>query len=565
MTMRPLHAPHRRTPPRRPLLCTLLAATLAGTAALPASAQSDERAELEKLRATTQALIEALVGQGLLSRERADGLLRQAQAGTAPTASGWGTPPAGTAAAAATGAAAGARGSVVRIPYVPETLRQQMREEIKLDVLQQAREEGWADARQVPAWVKAIGFEGDVRLRWQTDRFAADNLPAEFYRAQTGGPAWAPDLTNTTEDRNRLTLRARFGVNAKLSEDTRTAIRISTGNLSGPTSTSQTLGSHFNKYSVVLDRAWLRWEPRHDLRFIGGRMPNPFYGSDLLWPDDLNFDGVAVQGETNLGSGVYAFATAGAFPLEELSVDSKDKWLYGLQLGADAALGANTQWRVGLAVYDFRHVAGVQATEPPPTGPRAGTVAYQSSQYPASARQRGNTLINLNDPTSTASPVWGLASKFRPVNLTTGLTFKHFDPVQVGLTLDWVKNSAFDLADIRQRAGLPQLQLADKTTGLQLRLLAGHERLANRGDWQAFVAMRKFERDAWLDAFTDTNWNGGGTNYKGWTLGGHYAFDRNASVGLRWTSTRNLDDGSLYLSNAPYKLDTLQVDLNARF
>lgn len=561
-TMTPTSALLRRRPRRaQRALGALGAALLAAGLATPGVAQTDDRAELEQLRATTQALIEALVGQGLLSRERADALMRQARgsaAAGAAAAPGWGAPLAG-------GADAAAARSVVRIPYVPETLRNQIREEIKLDVLQQARTEGWADARQVPEWVKAIGFEGDVRLRWQTDRFAGDNLPAEFYRAQTTGPAWAPDLTNTTEDRNRLTLRARFGVNAKLSEDTRTAIRISTGNLSGPTSTSQTLGSHFNKYSVVLDRAWLRWEPRHDLRFIGGRMPNPFYGTDLLWPDDLNFDGVAVQGETNLGSGVFAFATAGAFPLEELAVDSHDKWLYGLQLGAEAALGSHLQWRVGLAVYDFHHVAGVQATEPPPAGPRAGTVAYQSSQYPASARQKGNTLINLNDPTSTAAPVWGLASKFRPVNLTTGLTFKRWDPVQVGLTLDWVKNSAFDLADIRRRAGLPELQLADKSTGLQLRLLAGHERLANRGDWQAFVAMRKFERDAWLDAFTDTTWNGGGTNYKGWTLGGHYAFDRNASVGLRWTSTRNLDDGSLTLGNAPYKLDTLQVDLNARF
>lgn len=547
--------PSRCLPPVRIAACALAALLTAG------SAHANDRAELERLRATTNALIEALVGQGLLSRERADALLRQAQA-AAPVAAapGWGDARAG-----GTAEADAPRGNVVRIPYLSETVRTQLRDEIRADVLSQARTEGWADSRQVPDWVKALGFEGDVRLRWQTDRFAADNLPAEFYRSQTGSPAWAPDLTNTTEDRNRLMLRARFGINAKLSDDTRTAIRISTGSNTGPTSTSQTLGSHFNKYTVVLDRAWLRWEPRYDFRVIGGRMPNPFYSTDLLWPDDLNFDGIAVQGETNLGSGIYAFATAGAFPLEEMAVDRHDKWLYGLQVGADAAIGSNTQWRIGLAMYDFRNVEGVQATEPPPTGPLAGTVPYQSSQYPSSARQKGNTLLNINDPTSTASPVWGLASKFRPINLTTGLTFKHWDPVQVGLTLDWVKNGAFDIADIRKRAGLPALALAEKNTGLQIRVLVGTEKLANRGDWQAFAAFRKFERDAWLDAFTDTTWNGGGTNYKGWSLGGTYAFDRNTTLGLRWTSTRNLDDGSNALANAPFKLDTLQVDLSARF
>ena len=29
----------------------------------------------------------------------------------------------------------------------------------------------------------------------------------------------------------------------------------------------------------VLDRAWLRWEPRHDVRLHAGRMANPFFGT----------------------------------------------------------------------------------------------------------------------------------------------------------------------------------------------------------------------------------------------------------------------------------------------
>lgn len=550
-----------------------LGAALLLGAAVPAHA--DERAELEQLRATTTALIQALVEQGLLSRERADALLRQA----APR------PPAVVSAASADAAsppAATARATppVVRVPYIPETLKAQIKDDIKLDVLATAREEGWADSRQIPQWLRSITFEGDIRLRAQGDLFAKGNLPAEVYRSQTESPAWSPDLTNTQTDRTRLTLRARFGVNAKISEDVATGFRIATGSpTNSPTTESQTLGSDFNRYTIGLDRAWLRWQPVQDLKFEGGRIANPFFGSDLLWPDDLSLDGVAVSAERTVANGAFAFATLGAFALEEFALTSKDKWLFGAQIGGDVALGNHTTLRVGAAIYDFRHIEGVRETDPPPSGPRAGTVPYQTSQYAINFRQRGNTLINLNDPTNTGAPVWGLASKFRPINLTGQVVFKQFDPTEIGIVVDYVKNSAFDLADIRRRAGTDAVNdLANRTTGLQLRVTVGAHRLTARGDWNAYAALRKFERDAWVDGLTNTDWHLGGTNYKGYGVGAAYAFDRNSTIGLRWYSTRNLDDGRRTLSipgdptsltgnlsSAPLKIDVIQLEVNSRF
>jgi len=180
---------------------------------------------------------------------------------------------------------------------------------------------------------------------------------------------------------------------------------------------------------------------------------------------------------------------------------------------------------------------------------------------------------------TTCTPVWGLASKFRPVNLTAALTLNQFDPWQVGLSLDYVKNSGFDLADIQSRAGTASVaDLANKTTGMQARLQFGSRALGERGTWSAFMALRRFDRDAWVDALTDTTWNLGGTSYKGYSLGGSYAFDRHATIGMRWTSTRNLDDGRRYLavptdptsvtgnvSSAPLKVDVIQLEVNAKF
>jgi hypothetical protein len=554
-------------------------APAASAASAPAPAMagtplaSAERAELEQLRSTTQALIRALLDQGLISRERADALLRQAASKPAAAAAAL-APLAPDAAAPAASAP-----PVVRVPYLPETVKAQIQQEIKNEVLATAREEGWADSRQIPPWARNIRIDGDLRVRAQGDIFDAGNTPADTYRTQIDSPAWSPDLTNTTHARKRLTLRARLGVNAKLSDELGAALRLTTVGSPSQASASQTLGNYGSRMALGLDRAHLRYEPRYNLRFEAGRMAVPFQGSDLLWPDDLSLDGAAVRAEHDLLPGLVTSATLGGFQLEELALAKSDKWLYGLQLGADWALDGHTQLRFGLGYFDFQNVEGQRESGPRPTGARDGTTPYFTSEYARTARQRGNTLININDPTSTAAATWGLASKFKPLNLSAGVTLSHFDPVHVGLSLDYVKNSGFDINDIRTRAGTSAVDIVQpKTTGFQLRGQVGSAKLSEPGNWQTYLAFRKFERDAWLDAFTDTTWHLGGTGYKGFSLGGNYTVLRNTTVGLRWTSTRNLDDGYRFLavpgdptsvsgnlSSAPLKIDVVQIELQARF
>lgn len=548
----------------KPILTLLLASLIAA----PVSAQTSDKEELARLRATTQALIDALVAQGLLTRDKAEAILKQAQvAATTPA-------PQPQADAAAP--------KVLRIPYVPETVRQQMRDEIKAEVLAQAKGERWGQADALPDWVGRIRISGDLRVRGQSEFLDKGNVPAEVYRAQTASPAWSPDVANTTTDRQRLTLRGRLEVDAKLSEQVLAGVRLATGSTgNSATSTSQTLGNDFNRYTIGLDRAYLRWQPplfTNGLSADFGRMPNPFFSTDLAWPDDLAFDGVAAKLSHAFTPQRGLFATAGVFPIEELSLSAKDKWLLGAQVGGEIDLARGVQFKLALAAYDFRHMEGQRETSPPPSGPRSGATNYFASHYATGLRLKGNTLINLNDPTSTAAPTWGLAAKFRPVNLTASLQLDGVLPVPAGLTLDWIKNTGFDVKDIEARAGVPLADLREKTTAVQARLQAGAPRLSRRGDWQAFAAYRLVQRDAWIDGFTDTTWHLGGTNYKGWSLGGNVGLDRNFWLSARWTSTRNLDDGMRFLavpgdatslsgnlSSAPLRIEVLQLDLNARF
>jgi hypothetical protein len=561
------------TMPSSPFLKSLLAL---GLALALAPARADERADLEQLRATTLALIQALVDQGLIAPERAQALLRQAapHANSAPAAAAapaapasgveWGAPPPRT----------------VRVPYLPETVKAEIKQDIKNDVLAAAREEGWADPRQIPDWLKTFKFEGDLRVRAEGDLFSAGNAPAWLYQSQTASPSWSPDLVDTQHSYDRLTLRARFGFKAAVGDDVTAGLRLSTGNT--PSSASQTLGSgsgFSNRYAMGLDRAWIDIEPRQDRHLTVGRMETPFWGTDLLWPDDLSLDGVALRAQQNVGRGAYGFATLGAFALQQFSTGGPGKWLLGGQLGGDWSIGDATSVRFAASYYDFLHVEGRAETGPPPTGALAATTSYEQSQYPSAIRLRGNTLINLNDPTNAGAPVWGLASKFRPINLTAALTLRQFDPVQIGLSVDYVRNSGFDLGDIERRAGTGAVgNLADMSTGVQARLQVGSRDQAQPGAWNLFLAYRDFERDAWLDAFTDTTWNLGGTNYRGFSLGSSYTFDRRSTLGLRWTTTRNLDDGVRTtttsggatsvvgdLSSAPLKIDVIQLELNTKF
>ena len=61
-----------------------------------------------------------------------------------------------------------------------------------------------------------------------------------------------------------------------------------------------------------------------------------------------------------------------------------------------------------------------------------------------------------------------------------------------------------------------------------------------------------------LDAFADSDFHIGGTNAKGWQLGGNYAIAPNVLFGGRWMSAEEIAD-------APFSVDRAFIDLMTRF
>ena len=475
------------------------------------------------------------------------------------------------------------RSRVVRVPYVTESMKREIRDQLKTEVLAQAKEERWGNPGALPEWLDRFTFEGDVRLREDFFRLGQNNTAAGIANNVSGaaGLTRGADLVgtngnlsgvpnaNTQEDFNRTRLRLRFGATAKVSDTVTAGFRIATGSSSGPTSTNQTMGQGFNKYSLVLDRGFLTLKPTSWLSVTGGRIANPFFSTDLVWADDLNFEGVAANVSVPFSNAVAGFASAGWFPLRtDNPLQSKSRNMTGFQTGLKWRLAPTTELKFAAAIYNYRGISG-ELEDNLRYGPPSASDYGTRYEYPNGLRQRGNTLFIANaltDPLS-GTTYWGLASGFRELNLTGSLDIARFDPVRIVLTGDFVKNLAFDRDKIAARTGSRILD--GKDAGYLGKITVGYPTMTNQGDWNISLAYRWLGSDAVVDAYTNSDFGMGGTNSKGYILGGNYGIYKNTWVSGRLMSSQLIDSMAPQTTSlaTPTKLsvDLFQIELNSKF
>jgi hypothetical protein len=411
--------------------------------------------------------------------------------------------------------------------------------EVKKQVAPAAKSEVERDAqkRAVPDWAKRFTLSGDLRLRTQADMYGKGN--ATLLR-----PDKPDQVLNTSDDRYRLRLRARLGVKAMISETLDANLRLATGNLTDPVSTNQTLGEYWNKKSFVLEQGYLRWTPSNEWIVAAGRIPNPFFATDLVWDADLNFDGVSATFARHVAGRFGAFATAGVFPLQEEEFSTKDKWLFAGQAGTQWRPTDNVSVRAGASYYHFRNVVGT---------PNDPTLPNQQDFTAPLFQQKGNTLFDIDPSTAIKT---ALVSEFREVELTMNVDLGWFDPVHFVFVGDYVRNIGFDRGDVEARTGVTGVP--EETDGWLLGVAVGHPTVREAGDWKGFFFYKRLEADAVIDAFTDSDFHLGGTNAKGFTVGGEYGLMRNVWLSGRWHSADEVSGGQL-------SIDVFQLDLNVRF
>lgn len=555
---------------RKPPALGILACAVATTLLVPGQVFADEREDLEKLRATVLGLVDTLVNGGLVPREQADNMMRDAQkkanarlSQVAPAP----TTPDGK--------------KIVRVPYIPESVKIQMRDEIKAQVLAETR-----DSRPLIPGAGALRLEGDLRVRLEAVKLDQSNTaPAVISAgATTVGATRSPDagnLTasdaftyNTTEDYSRVRIRARLAAVADVTEDIQAIIGIATGGTNGPTSTNTSLGqgadktgSYFNRYTVTLDRGSLRYKGDYGLTVIAGRFTNPFMKTDLLFSEDLNMDGVAASIAPALAPGLDGFATVGWFPLSVGSPNvSSSKSMMAMQGGVDWQLGMkDNRIKLAAALYHFNGVEGIKESTLADT---ARPDYLVRSEYGANYRQRGNTLFALNYAADgRTTPSYGLASSFSELDLNAQVDVVQFDPYHITLNANYVKNLAFDRNDIKNRTGINIID--GKSSGYLLRGQIGTRGVKNLGDWNVSMAYRYLGSDAVIDAFTNSDFGLGGTNTKGFVLGGAYGLAKNTALNIKLMSSSLIDPmvpGTTTVTvPTKFSADLLHVDLVTRF
>jgi hypothetical protein len=344
-------------------------------------------------------------------------------------------------------------------------------------------------------------------------------------------------------------------VESTVSDSVSAGLRIVTGNTSDLVSQTQTLDGTA-PYAFGLDQLYIRLDERNAQRFpwlslVGGRFLNPYQTpTDLIFHKDLTFTGMAATGRIGFGDGSaeqsHVFLTVGGHQLQEVEFDAPhDKWLVGTQIGTNLHWAGGQNVRVSGAFYDFFNVTGQlnPADEP-------GLYNYTAPNF----LRFGNTLFNIANTPGDTTQLFALASKYRLVNLNATYTYA-VGRYTLGVTADAVRNFGFHAAEVEANTGY---YVAPRVKGYQTDVSFGHPSVLTAGSWRALVGYRYLQRDAVIDAYTDSDFHFGGTNARGYYLVGDYGLVDHVWVRLRYLSANQIDGPT-------YDVDTFQVDLNTRF
>lgn len=294
----------------------------------------------------------------------------------------------------------------------------------------------------IPAYSEdsRVHLEGDLRLRYQGDYSDAD-----------------------ARKRDSAQLRARFGGTYRINDDLLLGARLATGDGDDPNSTDVQLSNFADDLQVTLDMAYAQLN-RGGLKLYGGKLPQPFARTDLVWDSDVNPQGAAATYKRAFTHGSALRFSTLYFIIDE-QVAGDDSIMRGAQVVFDWAAGA---WKYDLSAayydYDLGSVAGGDA---------------------------GDYRTNLRNPDGS------YRSDFNLVDVIAGLTWP-------GRTEHWPLRIVGDYVH-----NLDAATSADTGYGVDVTL----GRASQVHDWRVTYGYSTAETDAVFAAFSHDN-IGIATNYK---------------------------------------------------
>ncbi len=336
---------------------------------------------------------------------------------------------------------------------------------------QVAKEISEGKSAALPKWVQNIKLKGDARLRYQFEK------------------------KHSTEARNRGRVRYRLGVESKLGKDLKVGAGLASGG-DDPRSTNQTFGDTFSTKDIRLDLAYAEYTPWDNLAVVAGkfkRKPYLWQASDMIWDGDINPEGGSLAFNYPLSSlDADLFFNSGVWILDESSSDTSDPIVTYVQPGFTAKLTDNISLKSALAYYHFNSIKKAELDH------SAGTNAIDSN----GGLTFGYDSFNPNLELAFKDPFGGLV---KYASLFGGYVHN----------LDSAANDD-----------------SGETDGWQAGVKFGDKKVKKPGQWQVKYQYTRLEKEAFPDAFPDSDRISGKTDVKGHEAIINYGLRKNVILGL---------------------------------
>lgn len=260
--------------------------------------------------------------------------------------------------------------------------------------------------------------------------------------------------------------------------------------------------------------------------------------------------------------------------------ESYNKYLLAAQFGVEFKITDDVEAKMSIAYYDWKNIEGKFSS---PFVPASAQDAGDTDNSRPAFAQKGNSYRPIRNitPTAGAAPggnlngtinqfqYFGLATKFKQLYWAGRLDFNHFEPVQVSLLGEFIKNIALDRASmnnltrpdpvVNNRAG-GNGAWDGGDTAWYMGMSVGKPISAfdKRGDWSVGLGYRHVESDAVIDAFTDSVFGFGGTNMEGYSLNAAMALSKRTWLRLGYMTANQIAGPTL-------QTDVFLLDFTAKF
>lgn len=156
------------------------------------------------------------------------------------------------------------------------------------------------------------------------------------------------DARNRDRGVLRARLRAAYAVNKWLT----VGGQLSTGDADDPNSTDITLSNFDDDLDVSLDQVYAKFA-LGNLTLYGGKIPQPFVRTELVWDGDVSPQGASASYKLDLGGGASIKANGLYFIIDE-SVAGKNSDMVGAQLALETSPSAPLKFELAAGYYDYQ-------------------------------------------------------------------------------------------------------------------------------------------------------------------------------------------------------------------